>query len=180
MARELAMATRGKLNPTTKEICYLAGVIDSDGCISMSKMHAGKQRTANPRYVLTVNVVNTSENLMQWLVEKFGGRYKVRRKASENHKTTYDWWFNNGKAVWILSLIEQYLIVKRAQAQLGIKLIKGWKTEHKGPGTKTPEREVQRREGFYIKFKALNQMGNTAATTKSSGPCIVQQGDAIV
>jgi hypothetical protein len=179
MARSLAMATRGKLNPTTNEICYLAGIIDSDGCISISKMKPGKQRTINPRYVLTVNVVNTSEKLMNWLVEKFGGRYKVRRRVLETHKFTFDWWFNNGKALELLKTIEPYLIVKRERARLGIEFIENWVTLH-GQGAVTPINEVERREEFYVAMKVLNRTGYTAATTKPPGSCSVQQDDAIV
>lgn len=179
MARNLTMTTRGKLNPTTKEIFYLCGVLDSDGCISIGKMKPGKQRTVNPRYVLSITVVNTSKELMKWLVEKFGGRYKARRKEKQNHKTTYDWSFNNGKALWILKLVEPHLIVKRKQAKVGIELIEGWVTNH-GMGAQTPTEEVERRERLYQKMKMLNQTGDTAATTKSFGSCKVQQDDAIV
>ena len=157
MGRKLAMATRDKQVPLTA-ICYLAGVIDSDGCISISKMRAGRQRTANPRYVLTVNVVNTSESLMVWLVKKFGGRYKVRRKANDLHKTTYDWWYNNGKAIWLLDLIEPFLIVKNRQAKLGIRFIRNWKTNF-GRGERLDDNEVQRRESCYLHMKELNRTG---------------------
>jgi hypothetical protein len=152
------MATRGKQAKVT-EISYLAGIIDADGCISVSKMKAGKQRTANPRYVLTVNVVNTSEDLMQWLVSTFGGRFKVRRKASMKHKATYDWWFNNGKAADLLRLVKPHLRIKRDRAELGISFIEGWVRLRKGPGTRTPPEEVARRERCYLEMKSLNQFG---------------------
>lgn len=181
MPNNLVMATRGKFNPTTNEICYLAGVLDSDGCISISKMKPGKQRTVNPRYVLTMNVVNTSLNLMHWLVEKFGGHFKPRSVRGPNHRTVYDWWFNNGKCIWILKLVEPFLIVKKQQALLGIDFIEHWVTIHVGPGSKTPVREVNRREHCFLAMKKLNRVGlRIAATTKSRGSCKVQQDDVIV
>jgi len=173
MAQHLTMITRGKLNPTTRELCYLAGVLDSDGCISISKMNPGKQRTKNPRYVLTVNVVNTSMDLMHWLVEKFGGRFKPRPIRGINHKIQYDWWFNNGKAAQLLKLVEPYLIVKKEQAHLGINLIYNWVYPKGGRGARTPQNEVKRREKSYLTMKSLNQVGNTAATTESLGSRMV-------
>lgn len=143
-------------------------------------MHPGKQRTKAPRYVLTVNVVNTSADLMEWLVSNFGGRYKRRRRVSELHRQTYDWWFNNRKALELLKLVEPYLIVKGDQARLGISLIEGWVQLREGPGTRTPPEETARREAHYQRMKALNQTGCAAATTKSPGSCEVPQDDAIV
>jgi hypothetical protein len=138
-------------------------------------MAAGKQRTTSARYVLTVNVVNTSPALMEWLVSNFGGRYKCRRKANERHKATYDWWFNNGKALGLLRLIEPYLIVKRDQALLGISLMEGWVSVPFGRGAKTPPEETERREWHYKRMKALNQTGCAAATTESLGSCTVSR-----
>ena len=152
------MATRGK-QPKVTELCYLAGILDADGCISISKMKAGQQGTANPRYVLTVNVVNTSLELMEWLVERFGGRYKVRRLQSQNHKATYDWWFNNGKAADLLRLIKPHLRIKQNRAKVGLSLMDGWTRGPRGPGAKTPPEEVERRESHYQEMKALNQFG---------------------
>lgn len=159
MARSLAMATRGKQGPTVRELCYLAGVLDSDGSLSIAKMAGGHQRTKNPRYVFSMNVVNTSETLMKWLVEKFGGRYSHRRKQlSPNHRITYDWWYNNGKALWLLKLVKPYLIIKADRADVAIELLSKWKTNH-GTGARTDPAEVERRESLYLRMKQLNQFG---------------------
>lgn len=158
MARSLAKATRGKLSLRATEKAYLAGVIDSDGCISISKMKARTHGATNARYVLTINVVNTSETLMRWLVERFGGRYKVRRRASEKHRATFDWWFNNAKAADLLKTIERHLLVKGEQAAVGIELIRGWRTNH-GRGATTSPDEVERRERLYLRMRGLNRTG---------------------
>lgn len=182
MARKLVMATRGKqvLKPTVRQLCYLAGVMDSDGCFSISKVSAGTQRTKNPRYTFCMNVVNTSEVLMKWLVENFGGRYSHRRKQMrERHKITYDWWFNNGKALWLLKLIEPHLVIKGAQCGNAIQLLEGWKTNQSGAGSKTEETEVARRETHYLCMKALNQTG-TVQPQRLSPLTPDIQGDAIV
>lgn len=181
MGRDIAMLTRGKLNPTTRELCYFAGVLDSDGCISIGKMRAGNQRTSNPRYVLTICVVNTSLALMDWLIEKFGGAVKARRQEKAHHRVTYNWHYNNGKAAGILELVEPYLIVKKEQARIGLDLISEWKTNY-GRGAKTDAAEVIRRERLYLEMKRLNQTGlvSAAATTNSLGSCDGSQDDVIV
>lgn len=162
MARKLVKVTRGKqgFKPTVRQLCYLAGVLDADGCFVIAKVSAGVQRTKNPRYVFWLSVVNTSETLMKWLVEHFGGRYSQRRKQmSESHKITYDWYYQNGKALWLLRLIEPLLVIKGAQCRNAIQLLKNWKTNHSGVGSKTEPAEVARREAHYLQMKFLNQFG---------------------
>lgn len=159
MSRALAMATRGKQGITEVQASYLAGCFDADGSVSISKAKTGTQGIKNPRYVLRINIVNTSLDLMNWLYENFGGLIKKRPLIDPaRHKQTYDWSFDNGKAIDVLELMEPYLIVKKSRVQLGLELLRGWKTNH-GQGAKTDESEIARREDCYQRMKFLNQFG---------------------
>lgn len=152
------MAIRGKQEPSQGDLAYLAGIMDSDGCISISKWPAWRSGSSD-RFVLELTVVNTSETLMRWLVEKLGGRYKSRRRVSEKHKETYDWKYTNSKAVEVLKMIEPYLVVKAEQARNGIQFIEGNTHKAGGQGSKLGPDEVARRETHYQKMKALNRFG---------------------
>lgn len=162
MARRLVMATRGKQTYKLEHIIYLAGMVDADGSISISRNAPETVRNGrlkNPRYVLHLSVVNTSMELMEWLVSTFGGVYRPRRMTRPEHqRVTYDWRFDNGKAYPLLVALEPYLIVKKERAQLGIELIRDWKTAH-GMGAQTPPEEVQRRERCWQRMKTMNQLG---------------------
>lgn len=177
MAQNLVMVTRGKQGLEPIDIAYFAGVMDSDGCFSISKAKAGIQKTKTPRYVFNMTVVNTSEKMMCWLVEKFGGRYKTRRKMSENHKTTFDWNLSNGTALWLLKLVEPYLVAKRAQSKVALDFLENWVTNH-GRGTRIDEQEVARRESCYQEMKWLNKFGPVQPQRLS--PLAPHEGDAIV
>ena len=179
MARSLAMATRGK-QVGTEKLSYLAGMLDADGCISISKMKAGKQRTANPRYVLGLNVTNTSLSLMNWLIEHFGGRYKARKQLLPHHKITYSWFYENGKAAEVLRLVKPFLVIKEKQASVGIELVDGWKTPTGGQGAQTSKEEIERREGLWLLMKALNQTGCAAATTNSPSSFSTPEKDDVI
>lgn len=162
MAQVLVKTTRGKVTLTATEISYMAGVVDSDGCISIGKMKGRfnkTQRTVNPRYVLTLIVTNTNVDLMEWLVKKFEGRMKSRKKVKPNHKTTWNWVLDHGKALHTLRLIKPYLIVKKEQAKTGIEFIEKWVTTKGGVGATTSPEEVSRREALYQTMKILNQTG---------------------
>lgn len=178
------MATRGKQappakNPTELEISYLAGLMDADGCIAMSKMIAGPQKTKNHRYAATMNIVNTSPDLMKWLVEKFGGIYRQRRRMSEKHKPTFDWYFNNGKALWILKLIEPFLVVKKERARVVIEFLEN-RVLPSGFFKRIPDEEAKRREALYQRMKSLNQFGPVQPQRLNSLAPQSQEGDAIV
>ncbi len=174
--QKIAKITRGKLTPTTEQIAYLAGVMDSDGCIAITKANktalmAKTQRIVNPRYVLRITVTNTSMDLMQWLVENFGGGRRAKQRAKLVHKPTFDWIYDNGKAIDILRLVRPYLVVKQRQADLGIEFIEKWEYPQGGMGARVPVHEVQRREKCWMTMRLLNQLGSTAATTESESPC---------
>ena len=158
MARQLAKTTRGKKDPTIQELCYLAGVMDSDGCFFMGKSKIGTQRIKTPRYVFEMVVTNTSMDLMNWLVEHFGGRIAARQRVSERHKITYNWIVRHGNSLWLLNLLVPLLVVKGGQARVGIDLLGNWKTGNNG-GRKTDSKEVARREACFQEMKRLNQTG---------------------
>jgi hypothetical protein len=164
--QKLAKITRGKLNPTTEQIAYLAGVVDSITKARKTALMAKTQRIASPRYVLRITVTNTSTDLMQWLYENFGGTLRGKPRAKQVHKATYDWIYDNGKAIYILELIRPYLVVKKRQAELGIEFIEKWEYPKGGQGSKVPDHEIQRRERCWLAMKFLNQVGYTAATTE--------------
>lgn len=161
MARNLAMATRGKQVPK-EHIIYLAGMVDADGSVNISKNAPSTVKNAamkNPRYVLHLSVVNTHKGLMEWLVANFGGIYRARKNAKPtHHKPTHLWRFDNGKALPLLEMLEPYLIVKKERAQLGIEFLRGWKTSH-GMGIPTDPAEIARRELCWQRMSAMNKLG---------------------
>jgi hypothetical protein len=185
MAQALAMATRGKQGITEVQASYLAGCFDADGSISITKSSPGSWglrngRIKNPRYVLRVNIVNTSHDLMNWLYENFGGLIKNRPLENpEKHRQTYDWSYDNGKALDVLELMYPYLIVKKERVALGLELLRGWKT-NQGRGATTDPEEVVRRESYYQRMKSLNQFGPVQPQRLSPLAPVAQQDDAIV
>lgn len=169
------MTTRGKQEPTSHDYSYLAGVIDSDGCIGI---YHWKENAASNRYVLTITIVNTSYELMEWLQDKFGGSCKTRRKVKENHKTTYAWSYNNARAADLLKKVKNFLIVKKAQAINGIEFIEG-KPECFMVSKRLSDTEIKRREHHIYIQKQLNQLG-TVQPQRLNFSAPVLQDDAIV
>lgn len=148
------METRRKQSP--EQLAYLAGVIDSDGYIGILKDRKLRDGRKHPSYGLTLNVTNTSRELMDWLVDNFKGKIYLRKlDPTKNWKQTYNWIVGYQNAKDILEMIEKYLVIKRQQALLGIELMNGWITDNRG----TPPEELTRRERIYRSFLELNSTG---------------------
>lgn len=135
---------------------YLAGIMDGEGTISINQQ--GKS-TNFPKIVLDITVVNTDERLMKWLIKYFGGRYRLRdRQDSPNHSLSFSWRVT-GKAnkEHILLGLLPYLVIKRAQAMLGLEFVR----------MELHERNPQKRYELAIKCRALNEKGPKAPETNT-------------
>jgi hypothetical protein len=135
---------------------YLAGIIDGEGTISISRNGS----TANyPKVVLDITIVNTDERLMKWLITYFGGRYYMRnRQDSPKHKFSF-FWRLTGKAnkEKILLGILPYLVLKREQALLGLECLRlGFH-----------ERNPEARYELMLKCQALNKKGPSTPETNT-------------
>lgn len=93
------------------DIAYMAGIVDADGCISVTN------HPKNKYWRLTIN--NTNKPLMDWIENKFGvgGVNKERRKRPKNHKKVYVFLVAAQKELYeMIKRIEPYLIVKKQKA----------------------------------------------------------------
>src|SRR6266404_5180821 len=109
---------------------YLAGMIDGEGFISLSKgknpaTNGNGYMTSAPRYNLIVSVTGTNENLMKWLIENFGGSWSRDKSPARNPnwKPRVSWRCTGNKNKEILLLgVLPYLVIKREQAVIGLEL----------------------------------------------------------
>jgi len=140
-----------------KNYKYLAGIIDGEGCIGVYK---AKDKGKYLKYFVCVVVKNTSEELIFWLKENFGGHIKFQKTKNKKWKDCWGWHVNSKKAVTLLKKVLPYLIVKKEQAELSIKFQK--KVKRYGV-MGVPKDVLEERESFYIKSRKLNQRGITGS-----------------
>ena len=101
-----------KPDVTIKELAYIAGFIDGEGCIQ-----------ANSSGRLVVQVGNTVKAPLQLIQDIFGGSVRLyARDKKEEHKPVYRYAIGSLPAIKMLTMLLPYLIVKREQAVLGIAL----------------------------------------------------------
>lgn len=104
---------------------YLAGVIDSDGSISITKRHVNRP---NPHYSVMIQLgwiyKEETEEFMKALVNKFGGSYKVIEPTvkSFTKKQSVKYCAFGDAAENILKEIKPFLILKSKQADNALEL----------------------------------------------------------
>lgn len=113
--------------PSKTDWAYVAAMMDGEGSFSITKAtNLSKAGIPYPAYDCKVMVSNTSEVLVKWLMEKFGGSYRVgvkhisakaRANGQVSLKPCYRWTVEGyRKQELFLLAILPYLIIKREQA----------------------------------------------------------------
>lgn len=186
--------TRGKIKK--EYLAYIAGVIDSDGSISVSKINLRDSKYKSPRYVLAVTITNTSEELIDFVQERMGGSYRDKKRRDRRQETTiikengidriitakritYDWTIASTKALNFLRLIKNYLIAKKRQAELAIEFqenILNKKTVCVKAGLGISHRlapeEIKKRDWYNKTISALNKQTLSPTETERGNPYI--------
>jgi hypothetical protein len=138
---------------------YLAGLIDGEGCISVSKRinnYNNRGRSDYVQYNFRISVTNTSLKLMKWLISNFGGVYYTKREATIKHSTSYEWRpKGRGNNEQTLLGIIPYLVIKSEHAKTGLLYVR------------LPEQDPKSRDVLFQKLRLLNQKGPLPETNTS-------------
>lgn len=104
---------------TKCELYYLAGIIDGEGCVTIN--YNRKRNT----YSLRFTVSSTDRILVDWLKEKLGGNYYLRKKQEKWHREKYEWIMHayQPQRQIVKELINK-VIIKRKQLELANNFLK--------------------------------------------------------
>jgi len=129
---------------------YLAGILDGEGCLSIT---AGQKATCI-NYNSTLQVQNTSKQLIDWLQTKFGGSVYLSKKETEKTKEAYMWRVLKKKEIEVLLLATlPYLVVKREQAKILLEFVR-----------LPREANNELRAVYYQRLRILNSRGVSVTT----------------
>src|SRR5262245_34637563 len=98
------------------EAAYLAGLIDGEGTVTLSRKHAAEMRH------LVVSISNTELRILEFALVSVGAGKLTRKRTSKAHHTpSYAYTLWNRQALALLAQIEPYLrSYKRERAQLAL------------------------------------------------------------
>jgi len=131
---------------------YIAGLFDGEGCIMLSQFRG------NSYIQLRVNVNLTNETIPTILHECFGGSLMIVPPKG-NNKQQWMWRAIGKYAGEFLRLIYPYLIIKKEQAELGIK----FQNNRPGKGSWRNKQEISQDKLDKELMGILNRRGSVPA-----------------
>lgn len=98
---------------------YLAGFVDGEGCISSYK------HGQSGYYFSKLNVGNVDPRPLLIFREHYGGWLGIRTRYTQNpkHSVYYEWRGSGHKLSYILKDLMPYLVTRKLEAKLAIKLM---------------------------------------------------------
>lgn len=142
------------------DLAYIAGIIDGEGCIFMTKRIKPGGRQA---YSVGIHISNTRMELINWLNDRLGrlGTRLVTKRENTNWREGYSFEIAKFGSIYaLLRLLEPCLVIKNKQAKNVCKFISTkFRKESGAPSDSNPEQ-------FYQKMKALNQKGRIKSKLK--------------
>ena len=131
------------------DAAYLAGLIDGEGTITLSRKHKHENRQ------LALSISNTERPLLEFAYTSIGaGKITSKRTTKANHTISYTYAIYNRQALALIKIIEPYLrSYKRMRARL---IIEHYVSLTPRNGKYTPElmRARKQFERSVLKIKA--------------------------
>jgi hypothetical protein len=154
------MATRIKAT----ELAYMAGIIDGEGTICITKTNGGTRSIAKNFDVLVV-VNMTRPTPLDFIAKRFGGTVTRRERGSKNYAAIFRWFACANRARKFLMAIRPFLHLKCKQADIALKYL----TLKRGRKGSTPLTKaiIAAREKLYLRCKKLNRRGVSVGNLQS-------------
>jgi hypothetical protein len=140
---------------TKEELIYLAGFIDGEGCIRI-------QRHQKNFVSLTVEIVNTNEQIIRLIAKWFKGNVRCR-EGKGNWKNVWVF-YNSGKnAAILLEAVYPYLLIKKEQVYIGLEfnklIMRRGAIKGKWGTNLLPQENHEQREKLANQINILNHKG---------------------
>lgn len=106
------------------QAAYLAGIIDGEGCITITKQRNIKAGRLGYCYRPVLHVANTHSRVLVILQKQTGlGRARKFDDARENRKERWQWMIWSQQAAQIVRRVLPYLIIKKKQAIVFLRFV---------------------------------------------------------
>lgn len=134
---------------TSIEVAYLAGIIDGEGSIMLSKYH--KSEYPSPY----ISISSTDSELLEWIKDKMGsGRINKKKNYNiDKHKTSYTYFIYYDVAIDIMKKIEPFLVITKKKLRAKF-IVENYKKVTQRNGRYSEQQKLVK-EQFYLDFMAL-------------------------
>jgi len=104
-----------------KELLYVAGLFDGEGCVEINK-HEYWKNAKSTIYTMSLSLNNTHKPSVTHMKELFGGCvYKKTADKRQNRKPLWHWSVRAKQAEIVLKKLLPYLRIKKEQALIALK-----------------------------------------------------------
>lgn len=141
-------------------LAYLAGVLDSDGCINIDRWKDSRKKK-RMQYIVRIQVSVTAKETTDWLEKHFDGSTRIVKREAPC-RDIYYWRTSGMKAIELLMRVKDYLVLKRPRAELAIKFKDYLLTRKESRESSSEElrNKVKReKELIYNQMAVLNKRG---------------------
>lgn len=142
-------------NQTIEQFCYIAGIIDGEGCFYLGCVKQGKYGNGTQWHCL-LKICSCDAILIDWLNEIFGGYKEMRTRYTSKRsfeRPVYSWTATGLLLDHILEKCSQYLLIKKPHSEI-MKEIR--KTFQNIGSKRLPEEIVKKRTHLMKQLKFLN------------------------
>ena len=102
-----------------REIGYLAGFFDGEGCVSIDQhLHMRRTRGRERTFSINVRISNVNLEVLEWIQSLVGGNIYTHDKPKGNRKMNWQIYLSGKPAKQLFDAIEPFVIVKRQQIAL--------------------------------------------------------------
>lgn len=131
-----------------EEKAYLAGIIDGEVSIMLTKFH--KNQFPAP----CITIASTSQELLQWIKNKTGfGSIRSKKNYNPiNHKNSFTYIVRYNEAISLIKEIEPYLVIEQKKQRAKLILNEYKNITRNG---RYSEELLKRKEEFHIKFMSM-------------------------
>ena len=140
----------GKVHPA-----YVAGFLDGDGCILISKSN-GSKRYRSENYYLKVSFSNNILEPLLAIKDGYGGNIHPRELPEGNVAYALDLFADD--AAKLLKDVSKYLIIKKKHAELALEYRSKITKCKPAPRKRVPEEEINLRRSYHERMKQLNKL----------------------
>jgi len=102
------------MNVTAVEAAYLAGIVDGEGSISMTRT---KDRGHSRYWRVVLSVASCDRELIEWLAAKWRGATLFDMDRGDGRRLQHRWTVVGHAMRQVLHDVMPYLIIKRARAE---------------------------------------------------------------
>lgn len=155
-------------NQPETEISYLAGIIDGEGSIYIGNF-SSNPKTGTLHYQTNIEVTNTDEKLISWLIEKFGGRmnkYTAKQTPKNSRKAVFRWIASGETLTYLCQILLPYLIIKKRQCEIMIEMRKTFNgtgaTKGKSGCQPVTKEILDLRKSYFDEMRSLHCRNYTA------------------